>query len=51
MPEPETKPQRPAEKWDGEPDIAPGQPPADVENRPNVSTVEPEDYPKGLPDH
>ena len=28
-----------------------GQPPEDVEDRPVVSTVKPEDYPKDLPDH
>lgn len=28
-----------------------GQPPEDVEDRPNVSSVDPEDYPKDLPDH
>lgn len=28
-----------------------GQPPEDVEDRPVVGTVKPEDYPKDLPDH
>ncbi len=43
---------KPSDTLDREQDGRPaGQPQEDVEDRPNVGTVSPEDYPKDLPDH
>lgn len=41
---------RPADTLDRDRGANPGQEPEDVEDRPSVGTVEPEDYPRDAPD-